>query len=70
MTAKLDEALTIIRSLPEQAQDAIADAMLEKARLHREINDKLAAAERQLDAGEGIPASNVIADLKRRYSTM
>lgn len=68
MTAKLDQALTIIKSLPAEAQDAIADAMLEKAQLHREINEKLEAAERQLDAGQGIPVKTVIADLKTRYA--
>ena len=69
MTAKLDEALSVIKSLPEKAQDAIADDMLEKARMHREINEKLAAAERQLDAGQGIPAETVIAELKARYAS-
>ncbi len=67
MTKTLERAIAAIRSLPETTQDSIGQSMLDAARRHRELNEELAEAERQLDAGEGIPAENVIADLKKRY---
>ena len=66
MTSKLDEAVTVIKSLPAKAQDNIAEEMIQKARLHRQLNEELAEAEARLDAGEGIPAAKLIASLRRQ----
>lgn len=68
MSTKLKTAVIAIEALPEEVQDAIADDLLARVRRHKELNEKLTAGERQLDAGEGIPAEKVIADLKARYA--
>ncbi len=65
-TPTLDEAVEAVRKLPEEAQSAIADEMIRRAAWHRELNEKLAEAEARLDAGEGIPAEDVIAELRER----
>lgn len=66
MSTKLENAVTAIKALPEEAQDAIAEQLIAKVRAHRQLNDELAAAEARLDAGEGIPADQVIAELRRQ----
>lgn len=66
-TKTLEQAISAIRALPERAQDSIGQSMLAAARQHRKLNEELSEAELQLDAGEGIPAEEVIADLKERH---
>ena len=67
MTKTLEKAITVIRTLPETAQDSIGQSMLDAAARHRKLNDDLVLAEAQLDAGQGIPAEEVLADLKARH---
>lgn len=66
MTTKLDDALQLIKTLPEVAQDSIADRMFEVARLRQQLNSELEEAETRMDNGEGIPAEQVISELKDR----
>ncbi len=68
MTKTLEQAIAAIRELPETTQDGIGQSMLDAARRHRKLNEELANAERQLDAGEGVPAEDVIAELKKRQA--
>ena len=67
MTKLLERAITAIRSLPETAQNSIGKSMLDAVTRHRKLNDDLAEAEAQLDAGKGIPAEEVLAELKERH---
>ncbi len=67
MTKTFDKAVTLIRSLPETTQESIGQSMLDTAARHRKLNDQLKRAEAELDAGQGIPAEEVIADLKERH---
>ncbi len=67
MTKILDMAVTAIRALPESAQETIAKSMLDAAARHKKLNENLAVAEEQLDAGKGIPAEDVLSDLKQRH---
>ena len=66
MTAKLDDAVQLIKTLPEVTQDSIADRMFEVARLRKQLNTELDEAEARMDNGEGIPAEQVISELKDR----
>ena len=66
MTRTFEQAIAAVRALPTNAQDSIGRSMLDAAERHRKLNQELAEAEAQLDAGEGIPAEDVIAALKKR----
>ena len=56
----------MVKSLPTATQEAIGEEMIEKAHLHRRLNDELAEAEARLDAGEGIPADKLITSLRQQ----
>ena len=65
----LDEAIEVVRKLPELAQTAIASAIMKYAERHRALNQELSEAEGRLDAGECIEAEAVIAELRRRRNS-
>lgn len=70
MTTTLDKAIKAARALPQSAQDTLARDVMRYLEQRHQLNVELAEAEQRLQAGDGIPAETVIAQLRdqqKRY---
>ena len=64
---KLERAVQEAEQLPEELREKLGDDLLHYIHKYLALRDDIDAGIRELDAGQGIPADEVFADLKVRY---
>ncbi len=67
MQDPIDRAIEAVKKLPDAAQRRIGRSMLDAVTRYHQLNEALVQAEAELDAGQGIPAQDVVNLLSQRY---
>jgi hypothetical protein len=67
MTETEQRALDAFKRLPDAPREELAALMVDYASAWRKLTEKLARAAGELDAGEGIPSTEVFAELRAKH---
>ena len=66
---KLETAVKAAEQLPEELRDRLGDDLLHYIDKYLALKDDLEAAIAEIDAGQGIPAEEVFAELRASLGT-
>ena len=64
---KLERAVQEAEQLPEELREKLGDDLLHYIHKYLALRDEIDIGLKELDAGQGIPAEEVFAELRTRY---